>query len=244
MRRLGYERRRVPLSPEVLAARTGTDAAYYKDYATRWPTFAPWTAPEFQALYTAIADFTAGTPERGYLLLSLARYAKQLPGDFAECGVYRGGSALLLCHALEGTNKRLYLFDSFEGLPKPDSDHDPFFREGEYAASLDAVRERLRRYSDRLEYRKGWIPDTFAGVGEKRFALAHVDVDLYQPTLESARFLYPRLIPGGVMVFDEYGFSSAHGEKIAVDEFFADKPEQPIALITGQAFIIKVPPPS
>ncbi|MGH7844223.1 MAG: TylF/MycF/NovP-related O-methyltransferase [Candidatus Binatia bacterium] len=243
LRRLGYEVRRIPLSRETIAQRAGADAPYYAEYSTPWPIFAPWTnGSDFRTMYADVAGFTAGTPERAYMLVSLAGHAKHLPGDFAESGVYQGGSALLLCRALQNTGKRLYLFDSFEGLPQPNSRHDPFFQQGEYAAVVEVVKERLSRFNSITDFRKGWIPDTFAGLEDKRFAFAHIDVDLYQPTLDSCRYFYPRVTPGGVMLFDEYGFSSAHGEKVAVDEFFADKPEQPIALITGQAFVLKLPP--
>jgi hypothetical protein len=242
LRRSGYEIRRVSLSAKSIAARAGEDAPYYRDYSTLWPIFSPWTAPQFLARYAQVKDFTAGTSERAYMLASLAHYAKQLPGEFAETGVYQGGSALLLAQTLQDTSKKFYLFDSFKGLPEPDLNHDRFFQQGEYAAPLETVKERLRGVSHLVDVREGWIPGTFAGLEDKQYAFAHVDVDLYQPTLDSCRYFYPRLTPGGVMLFDEYGFSSAHGEKVAVDEFFADKPEQPIALITGQAFIVKLPP--
>jgi O-methyltransferase len=88
---------------------------------------------------------------------------------------------------------------------------------------------------------KGFIPQTFAGVAERRFAFAHVDVDIYQSIKDSCEFIYPRLNPGGWMVFDDYGFPSCAGGKRAVDEFFAGKPEVPIVLPTGQALVTKVP---
>src|SRR5437868_15240963 len=81
-----------------------------------------------------------GDRQWGYYLCSLARQAAHLAGDFAECGVGNGGSALLLCHILEKTGKRLYLFDSFKGLPAPHPQYDRYFREGQMAASADAVR--------------------------------------------------------------------------------------------------------
>jgi O-methyltransferase len=240
LQRLGYERRRVSLPAETITARAGADALHYRDYFTPSPIFSPWTSPEFKALYHSLEGFTAGTPERGYMIYSLARYAKGLFGDFAESGVYRGGSALLLSQTLHDTRKKLYLFDSFQGLPRPDLNHDPFFQQGEYAAALDSVKDTLRDFRHITEFRQGWIPDSFAGLEDKVYAFAHIDLDLYQPTLDASRYFYPRLTPGGVMLFDEYGFSSAHGEEVAVDQFFADKPEQPIALLTGQAFIIKL----
>jgi len=243
LRRLGYEVRRVRVSQERLAEQAGEDAVYYMEYSTPWSIFSPWIGhPDFQATYANVGRLTAGSPERGYMLISLARYAKHLPGDFAECGVYRGGSALLLCQIIQGTHRALYLFDSFQGLPKPHPKHDPVFLKGEYAAAVEEVKQRLSDFRSLADFRTGWIPDTFIGLESNRYAFAHIDVDLYQPTLDCCAYFYPRLTPGGVLLFDEYGFASAHGEKVAVDEYFADKPEQPIALITGQALVLKLPP--
>jgi O-methyltransferase len=244
LRRLGYEvvRRESSVSREMIVAQTGEDAPYYTQYATPWPVFAPWMGrPDFLTVYNEGAALTLGTPERGYMLISLARYAKHLPGDFAECGVYRGGSALWLCRVLHEAGKTLYLFDSFEGLPKSHPTHDRFFREGQMAAPLASVKERLSDFRHITEFRAGWLPDTFLGLENKQYAFAHIDVDLYQPTLDCCAYFYPRLTPGGILLFDEYGWPSAHGEKAAVDEYFADKPERPIALITGQALVLKVP---
>ncbi len=95
-----------------------------------------------------------------------------------------------------------------------------------------------------MEIRRGWIPETFRGLENNRYAFAHLDVDLYQSTLDCCKYFYSRLVPGGVLLFDEYGFAPARGEKDAVDEFFGDKPESPITLPTGQAIILKVPSPS
>jgi O-methyltransferase len=135
-----------------------------------------------------------------------------------------------------------FLFDSFQGLPKPNKKHDKFFREGQFPVPIESVKQRLIDFRSIIDIRDGWIPDTFRGLENVRYAFVHVDVDLYQSTLDSCVYFYPRLTPGGVMLFDEYGFPSTHGEKVAVDEYFADKPERPIALITGQAVVLKVPP--
>jgi hypothetical protein len=147
----------------------------------------------------------------------------------------------LLCRILREEKRTLLLFDSFQGLPKPNPTHDPVFAEGQYAAAVREVKQQLSEYEYLTDFRAGWIPDTFAGLQDRQFAFVHVDLDLYQPTLDCCAFFYPRLIPGGVLLFDEYGWASAHGEKAAVDKFFVDKPEHPIVLITGQAFVIKLP---
>jgi O-methyltransferase len=66
-----------------------------------------------------------------------------------------------------------------------------------------------------------------------------VDVDIYRSVLDCCRFFYPRLVTGGAIVFDDYGRNSCPGAKAAVDEFFADTPEQPVYVATGQAFVVK-----
>jgi hypothetical protein len=245
LRRWGYELRRVRRTRPDILAQTGADAPFYLTYETPHPVFAPWLGdPEFQRLYEGIAPLTAGSPERGYLLMRLAQHAVHLPGDFAECGVYQGGTALLLCRIMQGTRKTLYLFDSFQGLPPPHPAHDPpLFREGQFTTAVAVVKQRLSSFHQFTAVREGWIPKTFQGLEHHQYAFVHVDVDFYQSALDCCAYFYPRLTPGGILLFDEYGWPSTHGEKLAVDEYFADKPERPIGLITGQALVLKVPPP-
>jgi O-methyltransferase len=83
------------------------------------------------------------------------------------------------------------------------------------------------------------IPDTFGESGDLRFAFSHVDVDIHKSVLDCCRFLYPRTAMGGVIVFDDYGFPSCPGARQAVDEFFADKPEYPLVLRSGQAIVFR-----
>jgi O-methyltransferase len=94
-----------------------------------------------------------------------------------------------------------------------------------------------------VNIRRGWIPETFKGLENHRYAFVHIDVDIYQSNLDCCKYFYPRIVPGGMMLFDEYAFAAAAGEKQAVDEFFANKPEIPIVLVTGQALVLKLPFP-
>ncbi len=245
LRRFGYDIRSVrptPLSVDDIAALTVKESQYYTRWSTRFPIYAPWVGhPDFQRLYEGVAPFTEVSPERCYMLVSLARYAAHLEGDFAECGVYKGGTALLLCRVLDKNGKTLHLFDSFRGLPRGDQEKDKWFQEGQYAVSVDSVNRLLGDFRDTIRIREGWIPETFAGLESLRYAFAHIDVDLYRSALDCCVYFYPRLVPGGVLLFDEYGFPAARGEKDAVDEFFANKPESPIPLVTGQAMVLKLP---
>jgi len=245
--RLGYQIRRVgqPVvedDRDFQAARMLPDAQFYSQWVSPCPLFSPWLGhPDFQAIYAGAEQHTIVSPDRCYMLISLARQAAHLPGDFAECGVYKGGTALMLARILkDGTNQALYLFDSFKGLPKATREEERWFSEGEFCfESVEAIRELLSEFKS-VHIRPGWIPDTFEDLENTHYAFVHLDVDLYQPTLDCCRYFYPRLVPGGVLLFDEYGFAPARGEKNAVDQFFEDKPEFPIVLPTGQAFVLKL----
>jgi O-methyltransferase len=234
---------------DSLAALTVNESQYYTQWCAPCPLFTPWVGhPDFQKVYEGVEPHTLVSPERCYTLVSLARHSLHLDGDFAECGVYKGGTALLLCRVLHNDRlsanqgKTLYLFDSFEGLPQEKPSHDNVYRQGTFALdSIESVKQLLSDFGNLTDFRKGWIPDTFQGLDDRRYAFAHIDVDLYQSALDCCRYFYPRLVPGGVLLFDDYGFPAARGEKDAVDEFFADKPESPISLLTGQSLVIKLP---
>jgi hypothetical protein len=105
------------------------------------------------------------------------------------------------------------------------------------------VRQNLGEFSA-YEFHKGWIPDRFVDVAEKHFAFVHIDVDLYQPTLDSLKFFYSRMNPGGIILCDDYGFTTCPGATKAVNELLADKPENMVALPGGGGFLIKGTPTS
>lgn len=176
--------------------------------------------------------------DRKYTLREMLKLVANLDGDIAECGCYKGFSAYLMCVALAGSAALVHLFDSFEGLPEPAPCDGGYWFKGALCAPQEELRETLSGFDNYRVY-EGWIPECFAEVGEYRFRFVHVDVDLYQPTFDSLLFFYPRLRSGGIMLLDDYGFTTCPGAKAAADAFFSDKPE-PIAMLpTGQAFIIK-----
>ncbi|MEO7027644.1 MAG: TylF/MycF/NovP-related O-methyltransferase, partial [Caulobacteraceae bacterium] len=106
--------------------------------------------------------------------------------------------------------------------------------------SLESVRDFVGATAD-IEYRPGWIPASFAGLEATRYCFAHIDLDLHDSIRDALAYLYPRMTAGGAIVFDDYGFAACPGARRAVDAFFADKPEQPLALTTGQAVVMRLP---
>lgn len=173
-------------------------------------------------------------PDEMIFLYNCAMAVKNIRGDFAEVGVSSGGSAKVLCQT-KG-EKFLHLFDTFEGLPKPEA-IDEHFKEKQYAASLENVRQYLRDY-DNIFFHKGLFPLSAKSVQDKVFSLVHLDVDLYKSTLAGLQFFYPRMTRGGIIVSHDY--SVLVGVKKAFDEFFSDKQEFIIELPTSQCLIVKI----
>jgi hypothetical protein len=186
--------------------------------------------------------------DRRFALAELCKLAAPLEGDTAEAGAFQGHGSVIIAKTLEDTyreNEHHYAFDSFEGLRAPTEDDrrqggwKPW-REGQFGEVREEQTRSVLAPFPFTRIVKGWIPDCLSDVPEDaRFRLVHIDVDLFEATDDSVRFFYPRLVPDGVMIFDDYGFLSCPGAKKAVDEYFADKPEPVVNLPSGQAFIIK-----
>jgi O-methyltransferase len=207
------------------------------------PLFTPWLAPgPFQAAYAKVRPFTVITPDRLHVLYTLANQASALRGEFWECGVFRGGTAMMLADVLARApsasgQPRLRLFDTFEGMPTTDDTRDLHVA-GDFAdTSAASVLERVGG-ARHANVHQGFLPATFRGLEASAIAFAHVDLDIYQSMLDACVFIYPRMTPGGFMVFDDYGMPSCPGARQAVDEFFRDRPERPLILPTGQAVVI------
>ena len=226
-----------------LRTRLANKGAAVRDLDLYRPLFAPWEGEAvFKRLYDPIRPHTLVSSERAWMLLHLMRHALALPGDFAEFGVFRGGTALLAAEVLRDAQdtRALHLFDSFAGMPVT-SDGEPFSQGDFGQTSESAVRALVAPTGANVRLHAGFIPDTFQGVEIPRLAFAHVDVDLYQSVLDSIEFVYPRLVPGGILVFDDYGFPSCTRAREATDQAFAARREKPIYLPTGQALVIKLP---
>jgi len=205
------------------------------------PLFSPWFAEgEFQRYYELAAPKTLVSADRCHVLYTLLRQAAHIEGDVWECGVYKGGTAAMAAAILsdKAPTKKLYLFDTFEGMPETDAERD-LHKKGDFAdTSLETVSSYVKEEGICV-FRKGFIPETFAGLESARIAFAHVDVDIYKSILDCMAFIWPRVSEGGFVVFDDYGFPSCPGARKAVDEFFAKEACVPLCLPTGQAVVFK-----
>lgn len=199
----------------------------------------PWALDsDFQSSFEKLANISLIDERRAFMLVQLARQCLAIDGCFAEVGVYKGASATLLAGVLQNSPKELHLFDTFQGMPPADSELD-LWREGELSnTSLDEVRQQLAFYTHTRFY-PGLFPETATLLPPSNFSFVHVDVDIHQSVVDCCQFFYPRMAPGGCIIFDDYGYVRCSGAKKAVDTFFADKPEYPCYLPTGQCIVTK-----
>jgi hypothetical protein len=191
-------------------------------------------------------DEIPGIPdERCFVLCSAARAASRLPGDIAECGSRKGRSAWYILASFENlTRRRFHVFDSFAGLREPtaadrQASGKLTWEAGDFASGEELFATNLKRFADTIDIRTGWIPDRFPEVADRRFALVHIDVDLFEATRDSLEFFYERLSPRGIIICDDYGFVECPGVRKAFDDFFERRPESVIEIPTGQAIVVK-----
>ena len=184
-----------------------------------------------------------GIPDaRCFTLQSAIRMLRHVDGDVAECGVRLGKSTVFLLEA-DLSHRSYHLFDSFQGLSEPTREDsipetgEAYWTKGDIAVAEAEARANLAGYPN-VTFYPGWIPERFDEVSDRHFALVHVDVDLYKPTYDSLSFFWPRLVGGGVLICDDYGFGTCPGARQAVDEFFADRAGL-LELSTGQVLVRK-----
>lgn len=174
-------------------------------------------------------------PRYHFLNLTCDQILKEgVTGDVAELGVFRGNSAYLLAKLARRLGTTAYLFDTYEGFDERDL-------EGVDAAAPTAFSntslERVRRLvgEENAVFVAGYFPGSLAKVeGDPRFCLVHLDCDLYAPMKAALEYFYPRLVPGGWLIIHDYASLVWDGAEKAVDEFFADKPEN-LVLIPDKA---------
>ena len=167
-------------------------------------------------------------------LISAVKATQKVRGDMAEVGVAYGASARLI--ADHSPERPLHLFDTFDGLPAPGSGDSPKFVAGQFKSSLEDVRRYLSARN--VYFYQGLFPSTAGPVEDKVFSFVHLDVDLYESTLASLEFFYPRLSPGAILISHDY--LTSEGVNVAFREFFADKPEPVIELTGYQCMFVKL----
>ncbi|HYT62138.1 MAG TPA: TylF/MycF family methyltransferase [Haliangiales bacterium] len=155
--------------------------------------------------------------------------ADSVPGDLIETGVWRGGATIFMRAILKVygvTDRRVWVADSFEGLPLPDPEKYPADAGDLHhtypmlAISLEEVRANFEAYGvldNQVRFLKGWFRDTLPGAPIEKLAVIRLDGDMYESTMDGLVNLYPKLSPGGFVIIDDYG--AVPGCRKAVEDF-------------------------
>lgn len=151
-----------------------------------------------------------------------------IEGDLIETGVWRGGACILMKAVLEayGDNvRKIFVADSFEGLPKPDVEMHPadmgdrHYKYNYIAVSQDEVEKNFRKYElldEKIIFLKGWFKDTLPQAPIEKLSILRLDGDMYGSTIDALNCLYSKLSIGGFCIIDDYALK---GCKAAVDDF-------------------------
>jgi len=169
-----------------------------------------------------------GWPLNGYTMIGTKRMnnirycAEQVlknntEGDFIETGVWRGGAVIFMraiLHAYGDKNKKVWVADSFQGLPKPDSEKypddegDDLYTVEQLRVSLEDVKANFQRFGlldEQVSFLKGWFKDTLPDAPIEKLSIIRLDGDMYESTMDGLCNLYPKLSPGGFIIIDDYG---------------------------------------
>ncbi len=198
---------------------------------------------EFSAIYKKTAPFTMTSLERQYALFKAVQHVVRgrIPGDIVECGVWRGGSMMLALETLIGlgeTNRDIFLYDTFSGMSEPtgrdirynaidtrkvwESRQSGNINEWCYA-SLDEVKQNITSVGypeHRINFVAGKVEETIPAVIPKNISILRLDTDWYESTAHELKYLFPRLVKGGILIIDDYG--CWRGARDAVDEYIQD----------------------
>ena len=158
-----------------------------------------------------------------------------VPGAVAEVGVYRGGSLAVLAKLFPG--KSVYGVDTFDGMPAVVD--DDIHEEGDFSdTDYEQVRDALCGAFLNVIVLKGFFPDDVVGVLPQEFAMVHVDCDIYTSVRDCCEFFWPRMVSGGVLVFDDPGFQTCPGARRAFSEFGFDGGEI-LSMGEGASWIVQ-----
>jgi hypothetical protein len=228
------------------------------------PRYPPDFDAELIALVERVRPYTLTSPERIVALRDAVRHVVRagVPGAFVECGVWRGGSMMVVALTLQElgvTDRELVLFDTFTHMPFPGPEDVDLF--GTHAADvyeeasaaeafrylpLDEVQAALASTGypvERMRFVQGMVEETIPDAAPPVIALCRLDTDWYESTRHEMEHLFPRLHPGGVLIIDDYGHFM--GAKKAVDEYFAEHgPEVLLQRIDFTGRLVMVPPRS
>ncbi len=222
------------------------DASRYECFAMHF-RYAPWKLDaEFESIYEQIKHNTLVDKYRCYELWSLVEQSRKLSGSLIEVGVWRGGTSALIARRarLSGITDSFYACDTFRGVVKT-SAADEHYVDGAHSDTSRGEAEGLfaRLGLDNVRILEGIFPDETAGgvePADARFRFCHIDVDIYQGAAGIMDWIWGRMVVGGVVVFDDYGFNTTVGVTRYVDETKDRDDRIYLYNLNGHAVFVKI----
>jgi O-methyltransferase len=215
------------------------------DYIYPVANYAPWNSDAgFLSAYESIRPNTLVDMYRCWELWTLVSQTEKLGGGVLEVGVWRGGTGALMAKKAQLAAEKgpVYLCDTFEGVVKAGS-HDTIYKGGEHSDTAQHIVEDLVRTLNLKNVRilKGIFPDETAHLIEPdaRFRLCHIDVDVYSSARDVMAWIWDRIVPGGIVVYDDYGFSACEGITKYVNEQVDETDRVVLHNLNGHAIVIK-----
>jgi len=216
---------------------------YQKIYVNA--SYSPWCSDQnFLNLYDQIRNNTLVDIFRCYEIFTLVQQVSKLQkGAFIEIGVFKGGTGAVIASQVKACalDETVYLCDTFEGVVKS-SQVDTHYVNGEHSTSQAPVEELLKALDlDNIVLLQGIFPDDTAHIVENEmFRFCHIDVDVYQSAKDIMDWIWPRMVVGGVVVYDDFGFSSCEGIKKHVEEQMNLTDRLVIYNLNGHAIVVKL----
>jgi O-methyltransferase len=232
---------------EKLPQRAATGYSVYERVSPS-ATYAPWNMDAlFLATYEEVKSYTLVDLYRCWELWTLVEQSAKLEGDLIEIGVWRGGTgAIMAKKAMScGIDGLVYLCDTFRGVVKAGS-NDTRYKGGEHANTSRQMVELLihdRLRLDNVRILEGIFPDETAYLVEgqrTRFRLCHIDVDVYQSAKDIIDWIWERMVVGGMIVYDDYGFNGCQGITKFVNEQSTARDRLVLHNLNGHALVVKL----
>jgi O-methyltransferase len=208
-------------------------------------SYSPWLGDRaFLDTYAIIKQNTLVDQYRCFELWELVGQVKKLSGAIIEIGVWQGGTGGLISKkaTLEGINSNVYLCDTFEGVVKT-GENDTVYVGGEHSDTSQQIVEKLLGTlgTKNVKILKGIFPDdTEQLVVDSDFRLCHIDVDVYQSAKDILEWVWPKLVRGGIVVFDDFGFETCVGIAQLINEEKTKNDRTIIQNLNGHAIIVKL----
>lgn len=235
-KKMGYEIKKMPLPL----------APGYEKIDSTYSTYAPWSIDKkFKEVYDIVYPYTMVDIYRCYELWQLISQTRKVDGAIIEIGVWKGGTAGIICKKteIEGLNKKIFLADTFKGVAKA-SNRDDLYKGGEHSDTSAKIVNGLlssKLHLSNFRILEGIFPDeTSHMIDDNVFSFCHIDVDTYDSAKDIIDWIWPKLQIGGIVVYDDYGFIGTNGVTRFVNEEALKKDRLVIHNLNAHGIVIKL----